>query len=154
MESAIGLDLLLELIEFVADEFGDFATPQARDVDVIFPQFPLIVMTLAVEVHKVEFVNEAVALEQAQGAIDRAAVDARIEALRFSQNLAGVQMLVSGFDDAQDRTPLLGHANAALREVRLQTSGNFGLRKRHDSRLAFTCRKWSQLSCDEFFRQQ
>jgi len=153
VKSAIAFHLLFELIEFIADELGDLAAAQAGHVDVILSQLALVVVAFAVDVHEVELVDEAVALEQTQGAIDGAAINAGIKALSFAKDLAGVQVLVGGLDHAQDGAALLGHADAALGEMRLQTAGDFGLRKGHDSSLAFACRKWSQLRCDEFFRE-
>jgi hypothetical protein len=152
VKPAIGLDLLLELVELVTDELGNFAAAQARHVNVIFRQLAFVVVAFAVEVHEVEFVDEPVALEQAQGAVDGAAIDAGIKALGFAQDLAGVQVLVGGFDNAQDGAALVGHADPALGKVRLETARDFGLRKGHDSVIAFACRNWSQSECDVFFR--
>lgn len=151
MESAIGFDLLLEFVELIADEFGDFSATQARHVYVIFPQLALVIMALAVEVHEIEFVDQSVTFEQAESAIHGAAIDTGVEALRLPQNLACVQMLVGGFDDAQNRAALLSHPNAALGEMRLQMSRYFGLRKRHSSLIAFLRRNWSQPECDGIF---
>jgi len=83
--------------------------------------------------HEVEFINEAVPLEQPQRAIDSTPVNASIELLRFAQNLAGIKVLIGGLNDAQDGAALFGHADTALGEVGLQAARHFGLRKRHST---------------------
>ena len=94
-------------------------------------QFAFVVVALSVDVHQVKFVDQPLPLQQSQGAVHRAAVDAGIDLLRLPQNLAGVEMLVGGFDHAQNRVPLLRHADSALGEVRLQPARHFSLRKWH-----------------------
>ncbi len=123
--------MLLQPLETIAHEFRDLATAQASHVDVVALQFALVVVTLAVDVHQVEFVDQALALQQLQGAVHRAAVDAGIDLLRLAQNLTGIEMLVGGFDYAQDGAALLRHADAALGEVRLQPARHLGLGKWH-----------------------
>src|SRR5271163_4582576 len=44
-------------------------------------------------------------------------------------------MLAGGFHDAENGAALLGHADPAFREMRLQTAGNFSLRQWHGRRL-------------------
>lgn len=91
-------------------------------------ELALIVVAFAVDVHEIEFVDEAVALEELEGAVDGAAVDAGIEFLGFAKKLSSVEMLRGGFHDAQDGAALLGHADSALGEVGLQAAGHLGLR--------------------------
>ena len=127
-ESAIFLHLLFQLLKTVAHKLGDLAAAQASHVDVVALQFALVVVAFAVDVHQVEFVDQPLPLEQPQGAVDRAAVDAGIDLLRLAQDLAGVQMLLGGFHHAQDGAPLLRHAEPALGEVGLESARHFGLR--------------------------
>ena len=64
VELAITLDLSLQAIEEVAFELRDLATPEARHVDVIAVRPALIEVLFALHVHKVEFIHQAMALEQ------------------------------------------------------------------------------------------
>ena len=88
-------------------------------------QLALVVVSLAVDVHQVEFVDQSLPLEQPQRAIDRAAIDAGIDFLRLAQNLAGVEVLAGSLHHAEDGASLLRHANSALGEVRLQSARHF-----------------------------
>jgi hypothetical protein len=128
VEATILFNLLLQLLKAVADKFGNPAAAQAGHVNVVASQPALVVVAFAVDVHQVEFVDQAMALEQAQRAVDRAAVDAGVEFLRLAENLGGVEMLAGGFHDAEDGAALLGHPDAAFGKVGLQAAGNFGLR--------------------------
>ena len=66
-------------------------------MDVIALRTTLVKMFLALQVHQVKFVNQAVALEQAECAIDGDAVNPGIHFAGAAQDLAGVEMLLRGF---------------------------------------------------------
>jgi hypothetical protein len=127
-EAAIFLDLAFQILENIAHEFHDLATAQASHVDVIAIQLALIIMPLSVDMHQIEFVNQSVALEQFQRAVDRAAVDAGVQFLRLAQKLSRIQMFGGRLHHAQNGSALLGHADSALGEVRLKAARNFCLR--------------------------
>ena len=82
-------------------------------------------MAVAVQVHQVELVDQALPLEQVQRAVDRAAIDGSIERPRLAQNLAGIEMLAGRLDDAQNRAALRGHADSTLGKLRLQDGPEF-----------------------------
>ena len=128
VEAAILFDLLLQPFKTVADKFRDLPATQAGHVNVVASQAPFVVVALAVDVHEVEFVDKAMTLEQAQGAVHRTTVDAGVEFLGLAENLAGVEMLAGSLHDAEDGAALLRHADAAFGKVRLQAAGDFGLR--------------------------
>jgi len=69
--------------------------------------------------------------EQLQGAIYGYAVDPRIDLASFAEKLAGIKMLISCFDNTQNRAALAGHALSARHKLRLQSAGLFGLWKGH-----------------------
>ena len=83
-------------------------------------QFSLVVMPLAVDVHQVQFVDESMALQQPKSAVYRAPVYARIDSLSLAQNLTRVEMFAGRFHHAENRAPLLRHADSALGKLRLQ----------------------------------
>ena len=79
VEAAIALDLSFEAIEEITFEFGDFSAAQAGHVDMVPLGATFVIMLLALQVHEVEFVNQAVAFQEIQRAVDGHAIDLRIE---------------------------------------------------------------------------
>src|SRR5207244_6453165 len=69
--------------------------------------------------------------EQLQGAIHGHSVNSRIDLARLAKKLAGVEMLLSSFHNAQDRAALAGQTQPARHKLGLQSAGLFGFRKRH-----------------------
>jgi hypothetical protein len=102
MKAAIALHLFFQGLENLADELGDLAAAQAGHVDVVAAQLAFIVVAFAVEVHEVQFVDHALALQQMESAVDGAAVDGRINCFRFAQYLAGVQVLAGSFNHGKN----------------------------------------------------
>jgi hypothetical protein len=128
VEGAVALDLAFEAIEKSTLELGDLAAAQASHVDMIALRTTLVKMLFSLQVHEIEFVNQAVALEQMQGAIDGDAIDLRVDATGFAEDLAGVEMLFGGFDDAEDGAALAGHTQPARHQFCLKTARSFGFR--------------------------
>ena len=60
----LALDLAFEPLEQIAFEFCNFAAAQACHMNVVTLRAPLIKMLLALHVHQVEFINQAVPLQQ------------------------------------------------------------------------------------------
>src|SRR5215471_9220940 len=89
MKAAITLDLALETVEQVAFKFHDLAAAQAGHVDVVALGPSLVEMLFPFQMHEVQFIDQAVALEEAEGAIHSHAIDLRIDATRLAQDLAG-----------------------------------------------------------------
>jgi hypothetical protein len=131
VEAAIALDLSLEAVEQIAFEFGDLSATETGHVDVISLRATLIKMFFALQVHEIEFIDQPLALEEVEGAVDGDAVDLRIEFLGAAKNSGGIEVLLGGFDDTQDHFALAGHAKSAGHELGLETSGLLGLGKRH-----------------------
>jgi hypothetical protein len=125
------LNLPFEAVEKIAFEFSDLAATKAGHVDVVALRAAFVKMFLSLHVHEIEFVDQAVALQQSEGAIYGDAVDLGIELAGLAQDLAGIEMLFGGFDDAEDGATLMGHAQAARHQFSLEPSGSFGLRKWH-----------------------
>jgi hypothetical protein len=85
-------------------------------------------MSLAVNVHEIEFVNQPMPLQQPQRPVHSAAIHAGIQLLRLAQKLGCVQVFGRSLHHAKNRAALLGHAYSALGEVGLQSPRDFGLR--------------------------
>jgi hypothetical protein len=131
MELAVPLNLTLQPVEKIALKFHNLAATQACHVNVITLWASFIVVLFALHMHEIKFVYQAVALEQVDGAIYGDAVDLGIDASRFPQNLAGIEMLLSGLHHAENRAALVGHPQPTRHEFSLQAAGRFGLRQGH-----------------------
>ncbi len=113
VEAAIALNLALEPVEEIAFEFHDLSTAQARHVNVVPLRTTLIKMLFPLHVHEIEFIDQSMALEKAERAIDGNAVDSRVQFARVTQNLGRVEVLLRSFYDAEDGASLMRQANAA-----------------------------------------
>jgi hypothetical protein len=67
--------LFLQRLEKLALELGDFATAQARHVNVVARESSLVVVPLALNMHQIELVNKAVTFQKSQGSIYGAPID-------------------------------------------------------------------------------
>lgn len=122
MELAVALDLAFETIKQIALKFRDATAAQAGHVDMIALGTAFVVVLLALHVHKIEFVDQAVAFEQADSAVHGHTVDLGIEFAGFAQDLAGVEVLLGRFHDREDGAALASHAQAAGHEFGLEAS--------------------------------
>jgi hypothetical protein len=131
VEAAVALNLAFQAVEKITLKFHDFATAQARHMNVISLGTALVEMFFTLHVHEIEFIDQAMAFEKAESAVHRHAVDSWIEFAGVSQNLRGVEMLLRSFHHAQDRSSLMSEAYAARGERSLQSTRGFGCGKRH-----------------------
>jgi len=127
VETAFALDLPFESVEQVAFELRNFSAAQAGHVDVIAVRAAFVEMLLALHVHEIEFIDQSVALEQFECAIDSYAVDARIEFARVTKDLRRVQVLLGRLYHAENGPALVGQAQPAGRERSLEITWSFGL---------------------------
>jgi hypothetical protein len=111
---AVGGDLLLELFVETRFEFTDFAAAEAGDVDVVAGAVRFIIVAIATEVQEVEFVNEALALEEIDGAVDGDEVNLGIDLLGTFENLIDVEVLFGGIHHLKDDAALARETDAAL----------------------------------------
>lgn len=123
LDAAIFFDLLFQLLVEMRLELADRSAFQACNVDVIAGPVAFVEMLAAAQVEQVELVDEAVAFEQIDGAVDRHAVDARIELLRAIKNRVGVKVAFGVVHDFKQNFSLARQAHAALRERLLQSTG-------------------------------
>jgi hypothetical protein len=127
VEPAIPLNLSLQAVEEIALKFSNLAAAETCHVNVVPLRPPLVVVLLALHVHQVKFVNQAVPLQQAKRAINRHSINLRIEAACAAEQLAGVKVLFGGFNHAEYRTALAGHAESTRHQFGLKTSWDLGL---------------------------
>ena len=88
-------------------------------MDVISLRATLVIMLLALQMHEVEFIDESMALKQIEGAVDGNSIDVRIQSARLAKDLAGIQMLLGSFDNAEDGPALARHPQSTRHEFRL-----------------------------------
>jgi hypothetical protein len=131
VELAVALDLALQAVEKSAFEFGDLAAAQAGHVDVVALGATFVKMFFALQVHEVELINQAVAFEEMEGAVDSDAIDLGINFAGFAEKLAGVEVLLGSFYDAEDGAALARHAQATGHQLGLEAARGFGFRERH-----------------------
>ena len=115
-EPAVLLHLFFQVVEESAFKLRDSATTQTGHVHMLARRLALVKMLLALEVHQIEFINQAMSLQKSQGPIDRDAIDFWLLLLCLAQNLCCIEMAVGGLYDAKNHAALPRHANAARRE--------------------------------------
>jgi hypothetical protein len=109
VESTVALNLPFQSIKEITFELGDLAATKTRHVNVISLRSSLIVVLLTLQMHQIQLIYKPVALEQIERAIDRNPIDLRIQSTCLAEDLAGVQMLLSGLDNTQNRAALARH---------------------------------------------
>lgn len=119
-------DLVFELFIEAAFEFADLAAPQAGYVDVVAGPVAFVIVAVAAEVEQIKLVDEALFLEQVDGAVDRDEVHAGVDFLSAGEDLVDVEVLLGVVHDLKDDAALLGHAQTPLSEDLLQFAGGFG----------------------------
>jgi hypothetical protein len=107
VEAAFTLNLPFQTVKQIAFKFRDFPAAQASHVNVVTVRPAFVEVFFALHVHEVKLVDQAMPFQQLERAIDRDAIDTRIELARMAQNLGSIQMLLGGFNHAKDRPPLV-----------------------------------------------
>jgi len=131
VELALALNLAFQPLEEIALELLNFTAAQAGHVEMIAVGSPLIIVLFALKMHQIKLVDQPVALEKAQRAVDGDAVNPGIEFAGLAEKLAGVQMGLGGLHDLENGASLAGHTEASRHQFGLKASRSFGLRQRH-----------------------
>jgi hypothetical protein len=131
MKTAVTLDLTFEPVKKVALELGDLSTAQAGHVNVITLGPSFVEVLLALHVHEIKFVHQAMAFQKLQRPVNGDSVDASVQAARLAKDLTCVQMLFRRFHHSQDGAALSSQSDAARGECCLQSPGSFGFGKWH-----------------------
>jgi len=122
-DAAISFDLFLQLLVKLRLEFADGPASQASNVNVVARAVTLVEMLVATKMEQVELVDQTVAFEQINGAVNGHAVDARVELLRALKNGAGVEVTLGFVHHLEEDPSLACQAHAALFKRCLQASG-------------------------------
>ena len=124
-DASVARDLFLQFLVQLAFHLADFAAAHAGDMDVVARAVAFVEVAVTAQVEQIELVDQAVALQQVNRAIDRYAGDVRIDFLRAIQDFAGVKMAARGFHDLKQNAPLACEANPASAELTLQAARGF-----------------------------
>jgi len=128
VDVTIAGNLLFELLVEARLEFTDLATAEAGDVDMVAGTVCFVVVTVAAEVQEIEFVDEALALEKIDSAIDGDQMDVGVDLLGAVEDLVDVKMLLGGIHDLKDDAALAGQTDAAVaKRVLEMTLGGGGV---------------------------
>jgi hypothetical protein len=127
LDAAVVRDLFFELFVEPGFEFAYLAAAQAGDMDVVAWAVRFVIVTIAAKVQEIEFVDEALLLQQIDGAIDGDEVNLGIDFLRAGEDLIDVQVLFGGVHHLQDDAALAGEADATLAQGVLQAGGRGGV---------------------------
>src|SRR5712692_1948287 len=104
-------DLFLHLFVKRALEFAHLPAFQAGNVDVFARAMTLVVVPVAADMQQVQLVNQAVGLEQVNGAVNGYGVDAGIDLARAGEDFRGVQVPLRGIHHFQDHQALARQAD-------------------------------------------
>jgi hypothetical protein len=130
MELAVALNLTFQSVEEFAFKLGDFPASQTCHVNMITLWTTLIEVLFSLHMHEVKLINQTVALQQIQSAVDGHTINPRIKFAGFAQDLTGIQVLFGGFHNTKNSAALMRHAQTARHQLGLQPPGSFCLRKR------------------------
>jgi hypothetical protein len=126
VDVAVAGDLFFELFVETGFKFADFAAAKTGDMNVIARAVGFVIVAIAAEVEEVEFIDEALALEEIDGAVDGDEVDFGIDLLGAFENLVDIEMLLGGIHDLENDAALASDTDAALAESGLKMAGRFG----------------------------
>jgi hypothetical protein len=123
---AVAGDLVFELFIETRLKLADFATTQTGNVNVVAWAVSFVVVAVAAKMKKVKFINEALALEKIDGAVNGDQVDFGIYFLGALEDLVDIEMLFGRVHYLEDDTTLARDANASLPEGSLEMAGGLG----------------------------
>ena len=112
-DAAVAGDLGFQLLVEFAFELADFAAADAGDMDMVARAVAFVEVAIAAEMQEIEFVDEALTLQEIQRAIDGYAGYAWIEFLGALENFVGVEVAAGGVHDLEQDAALTREANAA-----------------------------------------
>jgi len=94
------------LLEEVGFKFADFAATQAGDVNVVARAVGFVIMLIAAEMQEIEFVDQAMALQEIEGAIDGDTMDVGIDALGALENFVGGEVALGAVHHLEEDAAL------------------------------------------------
>ena len=121
----VARNLLLQLLVQPAFEFAHFSAAQARHVNMVARAVALVEVAVAAKVEQIELVDQAVALQQIDRAVDSDARDVGIDFLRPLEDFACIEMPARRLHHLEKHAALAREPDPARAKLALQTSGRF-----------------------------
>src|SRR5215472_1427723 len=118
-------DLFLQLLVETGFEFTDLAAAKTRDMDMIAGAMGFVVVAIAPQVQKVEFIDEAFFLEQVDSAVDGDEMNVGIDFLGAGEDLVDIEVLLGVVHDFENHAALARQANSLLAQCLLEVAGGF-----------------------------
>jgi hypothetical protein len=115
--------LTFQLLEEAGFKFADFAAAQAGDVDVIARAVGFVIVLIAAEMQQIEFVDQAMALQEIERAIDGDAMDMGIDALGALKDFVGGEMALGAVHHLEKDAALAREADAFFDQRFFQAAG-------------------------------
>jgi hypothetical protein len=122
-DAAVVGDLTLQLLEEAGLKFADFAAAQTGDVNVIARAVGFVIMLIAAKMKQIEFVDQAMALQKIESAIDGDAMDAGIDALRALEDFVGGEVALGAIHYLQKDAALAREAHTFFRQRLFEAAG-------------------------------
>ncbi len=110
-------DLALELLEKVAFDLANLPAAQAGDVNVVAGAMAFVVVAVTMNVEQIELIEQAVALEHFERAVDGDAMNPRIDFLGAFEDGVGGQVLFGLVHDLEQYAPLPRESHAAAAQA-------------------------------------
>lgn len=120
-------NLRFQILVKLRFKLADFSAANAGHMDVIARTVTLVIVAMAAQMQKIEFVDEAVTLEQVHRAIDRHTRDIGIDPLRAFEDLFGVHVARRAFEHFNEHHSLTREANSAGLDLPREMAGRFML---------------------------
>jgi hypothetical protein len=122
LDAAVFFDLFFQFFIQLRLKLADGSAFQAGNVYVIARAMAFVEVLVAAQVQEVELVDQAVAFEQVERAVDGHAMDARVQLLGAIENRSGVEVALGVVHDFEKNFSLARQAHASLGERLLQAA--------------------------------
>jgi len=119
-EAALAFDLTLEFLEERTFEFLNATAFQACQMNMVPAGARLVIVFSTLEMHKVEFVHQAVFLQHGQSTIDGDLIQGGILAPGTFPQSHRIQVAFSSLNNLDQETTLMSHPQAARNQLLLE----------------------------------
>ena len=116
-------DLRFQVLVKLRFKLADSSAANTGDMNVIARPVAFVVMAMTAQVEKIQFIDEAVTLEQVHRAIDRHTRDIGIDPLRAFENLFRVHVPRRPFEYFNEHHALTREADAARLDLPCEMAG-------------------------------
>jgi hypothetical protein len=121
--SAIFFNLFFQFFVDGRLEFADGAAFQASDVNVIARAVAFVKMLIAAQVQQVQLIDQSVAFQQVERAVNRDAMDSRIDFYGSIEDGTGIEVTLGAIHYLENNFSLSGEADTLLGKSFLQPAG-------------------------------